>query len=131
MSKNKGQATVELLIVLVVLFLILTFSVHLYQQQTVSIAGIKEMHEARRTAQLVAENIELALQSPVGSRLRVFIPPAKSTQTISINEGTVIVQSNQTLVSVPITKKGFFVSAFNDGNFIVLERTADGIQIET
>lgn len=128
-NRVKGQATIELLMILVVLFVILTFSIHLYQQRVVSVGGVVEVHEASKTAQLVSQYVERVLQSPIGSRVTLFVPPSENVQTISIADGTVSVSVNQTYVSVPISGRGFETVSFFDGNTIVLERTPYGVKV--
>ncbi len=124
-----GQATIELLIILSILFVILGISIHLFSQQRVSANEQEERNGAQRNAQLLGNAIMHLSAAPIGSSLRIFVPPSSSSQMIWIRNGFVEVQSGNTLVLVGIPNRSVSVGPFSDGTTLLFSRNMYSITV--
>lgn len=115
---RKGQATIELMLILPLLLIILGISMSIFSQQTITADAIQIQHEAQRTAETMATALEEVGNSVPGSTLRIFLPPTIETQTILIQNGSVEVQSARGFGSARLTNTNWSASAFSNGQFV-------------
>ncbi|MEK6821429.1 MAG: hypothetical protein AABY11_03465 [archaeon] len=128
-TSSKGQSTIELLIILTVLFTILAFSVRISSDQGNALNQRKLFLEAEENAFRVKDIVYAAGRSPVGTTLRVFLPPTTQTQTIRIENGLLEVRSADALVQIPLVFSELNAGPVNDGNFLTVEKTAHGVVV--
>lgn len=126
---SRAQVTVEMLVILVVLFGLLTIAFFLFATQQSAAQETEQAHAARRTAELVAQHATYAREGPIGGHVRVFIPPATQPQIIYLRDGFVEVRSGQTLVTAPLSMGGLSAGPFSDGNVLVFGRNTNGITV--
>lgn len=127
--KSSGQATVELLIVLIILFGMLAISIRLFADQRGSVNQQMIQNGAARSGQLIAQTITAAFNGPIGSTFRVFIPPGPASQTIRIRSGFVEVQSAGELALVSIPDANVDAGSFTDATTIQVTHTLSGVQV--
>lgn len=126
LSPPRAQASIELMIILPLLVIILTLSVGIFGTQLANLRSLESQHAAQRTAELIAESVEELVHSPAGTTLRVFIPPATASQSITIGSGLVQVQSGSAYGSARITNTSVSASSLYDGNMLYLAKDGNG-----
>lgn len=124
---SRGQATIELLLILSVLFVILGFALQTYTTNQSIVNEKKSTLDAQRNAAIVRTALESVSVSPIGSTLRVFIPPAVQDQNIHVLNGIVEVRTPTLAISIPSLLRDVNSGLFHDGNIIILTRTQSGV----
>ncbi|MFH0970140.1 MAG: hypothetical protein V1776_01630 [Candidatus Diapherotrites archaeon] len=127
--QKKGQATIELLLIMVVLLTILGISISIASTHQQSIQQKRITLEAEKTAAQMKEAIYQVWHSPEGMQLQVFIPPATQTQSIRVENGLLEVRSSSVVVQIPLFLD-LNTSTVYDGNMILVTRTYAGVTIE-
>lgn len=127
---KKGQATIELLLIFAMLFIILGVSVKIASDQRLVVNEKQIQLAASRNAQLVATVFSQVGSAPIGTRVRAFIPPAPSPQTIYIRSGFVEIHSSQIVVFAPIPNTSWSAGPFMDGNTIHVSRDENTVHAE-
>lgn len=124
---SRGQATVELLMILSVLFVILGFALQSYTTNQSIVNEKKSALDAQRNASILRTALESASFSPIGSTLRVFIPPASQDQNIQVLNGVVEVRTSTLAITLPTLVRDVNAGLFHDGNIVILTRTQSGV----
>jgi hypothetical protein len=124
---SRGQATIELLLILAVLFIVLGFALQTYSTNQLVVNQKKSFLDAERNASIVRTAIEATAYAPIGSFLRVFVPPASQNQDIRLINGTVEVRTDTILIELPTLQRDLNSFIFHDGNIIVISRTPSGV----
>lgn len=126
----RGQSTIELLLILSMLFIILGLALNIFSNQRTFVNEKQVEFEAYRTAKKVEANLIQVAAGPIGGRQRVFIPPSIVSQTISVGNGHVDVSSGNVRVIIPVASRSWFGSVFYDGNWVTLFRDANAVRIQ-
>ncbi len=128
-NKSRGQATIELMLILVMLFIILGYSIQTFLYQENAFNQKRSVLDQERTASIVRTAVESMALSPIGSSMRVFIPPASQAQTIRIVNGSLEVKTNTTVITIPLTLRDVNMSTLGDGNVFIVSHTLSGVII--
>jgi len=117
---SRGQATVELMIILPLLLILLAVSISIFSQQMLIVDSLRYSHAVERSAELVAESFSHLSTMPPGSRARLYIPKSPETQTITLANGLIEVRGSQQYRSVrlPFLNGGSFTAY--DGNALLI-----------
>ncbi len=129
-TKKKGQATIELLLILTVLFVLLAVSLNIASNQQIFSTQKNADLSLVRNAQLIANGITFVHSSPIGTTAHFFIPPGPSPQTFYISNGVIEAFSNSTGIVVALPSKGWYSPTLYDGNFITLTRDWNTVVIQ-
>lgn len=123
-SSSRGQATVELMIILPLLLIILAISISIFAQQMLIVDSLRYRHAVERSAEQVAEIISHMQRMPPQSDALFYIPKSPETQTITLTNGLLEVKGAQYYASIllPFTNGGSF--SMSDGDTIRM--TMDG-----
>jgi hypothetical protein len=124
---ERGQATIELLLILAVLFIILGYALQQYSITQNAANQKRGSLDAERSATLLRHAVEGVFRSPVGSQYRLFIPPATQGQSIRFINGKVEVTAGGIVLEFPSLYTDVNSSTFYDGNIIVVTRTLSGV----
>lgn len=126
---SRGQATIELLLILAVLFIILGYSLQTYLTNQGIVNQKKSVLDAERNAAILRMAIESVFHSPSGSTRRVFLYPASQDQNIRLINGVVEVRTISIVVEQPTLIKDLNSSTFHDGNIIIVSHTPSGVTL--
>ncbi len=124
---SRGQATIELLLILSVLFIILGYALQTYTTNQVIVNEKKSVLDAQRNAGILRSGVEIVAFSPIGSTLRVFIPPASQDQNIQVLNGIVEVRTSTLAITLPTLLRDVNSGMMHDGNVVILTRTQSGV----
>jgi len=127
MPRSRGQSTIELLLILSVLFIILGIALQSYTQNQSIVNEKKSVLDAQRNASIVRGAVESVSYSPIGSTLRVFIPPASQDQNIQLLNGIVEIRTSTLAISLPTLLRDVNSGIFHDGNILIVTRTQSGV----
>lgn len=124
---SRGQATIELLLVLAVLFIILGYAVQTFTVHQSSVNQKKNTLDTQRSAAILRTAIETVGYSPIGTTIRVFIPPTTQAQDISVVNGIITVSTNTGTLQVPSLFRDLNVGTVHDGNIVHVTKTMSGV----
>ncbi len=122
----RGQATVEIMVILPLLLILLSVSFSIFAQQLIVVDSIRAQQSTERSAQIVASSIMEMSRAPIGSKIKFFIPAAIETQTIILGSGLIEARSARSYSSVKIPFTEFSFSNLHDGNFFTIQRDVNG-----
>jgi hypothetical protein len=126
---KKGQATVELLLILSVLFIILALSVNIFgNEQRVAVEKQRES-QLTQNAYRIADMITLVGNAPIGTRMNLFLPPGSTDQTFWVRNGVVEGRGEQSLVIVPLSSSEWGAGPLYDGNSYHVERDTNAVSV--
>lgn len=125
----RGQATIELLLILAVLFIILGYSLQTFLTNQNIVNQKRAQLDAERNAIILRSAIEQIYSAPTGSSQRVFLPPASQDQNIRLINGVVEVRTSSLVFDQPTLIKDLNSSTFHDGNIIIITHTPSGVTL--
>lgn len=128
-SFPRGQATIELLLILTLLFIILGFAIQSYSENQKIVNEKKNILDAQRNASILRTAIESAAYAPIGSSLRVFLPPAAQDQNIRVINGVVEIRTVSIVINLPSLVKDLNMSLVHDGNILIITHTPTGVRV--
>lgn len=126
MKKYRGQATIEIMVILPMLLIILAVSISIFAQQLLIADSIRIQQSAERSAEILANGIVEMSRAPIGSSVRIYIPPGLEPQTIQLTNGLVEARSALGYASVLIPYAEWSTPPINDGNFFLVQKDANG-----
>lgn len=124
---EKGQATIEIMIILPLLLVLLAVSISIFAQQLLITDSIHSQQGVERSAELVASALVEMASSPENSRMRVYIPPGPDDQTIIVARGFVEVSSSRGYSSIAISHTGWNFPSFSDGDTLLFQNDANNV----
>lgn len=126
----KGQATIELLLILSVLFILLGLSLNIAaNQQTISNQKNGDF-SLTRNAQQIANALTFTSSTPIGTKTHVFLAPGPAQQTFIVQNGVLEGSSNQSRVLIPLPSKGWYSAPIYDGNYITLTKDWNTVVVQ-
>ncbi|MEK6970998.1 MAG: hypothetical protein AABW68_04930 [archaeon] len=127
---SRGQATVELLLLLALLFIILAYAVQTYSTHTRVVEQKEDFLDAERAAVHIGSEIDSLILLPIGTRARIFIPPFPGGETASIRviNGVVEVRASQNTIVYPLLMGDMNMESMESGNTYVFHRTPEGVE---
>ncbi len=123
---KRGQATVEIMIILPLLLIILSISLSIFAQQMIISDSIRSQQSVERSAEILANGIIEMSRAPIGSKMQLFIPAGTETQTIQLRNGLVEAQSARGYASSRIPYLEWSTPPLYDGNFFTIQKDANG-----
>lgn len=125
-SHTRGQATVELMIILPLLLIILAVSISIFAQQLLIADALRSQQAVERTAELVANALFYMHLSPIGSRSVFYIPSGMESQTIQTGNGFVEVISARGFATAQLPSTEWVTPALYDGNYFTVWKDVNG-----
>ena len=122
----RGQATIEMMVILPLLLIILAVSISIFGQQLLIADSLRAQNAVVRSAELVADSVMEISLAHSGSSMRVHIPKGPELQTISFSNGLIEVYSQNGYASAKITNTNWSSPTFFDANTIILSRDVNG-----
>lgn len=130
MMKKKGQATIELLLILTVLFVLLAISLNIAANQQIISTQKSADFSLVRNAQQIANGLSFVNSSPIGTKTHVFLPPGPSPQLFYVRNGVIEAFTNTTGIVVALPSKSWYSPTLTDGNFITIIRDWNTVVIQ-
>ncbi|MEK6902655.1 MAG: hypothetical protein AABX02_03665 [archaeon] len=129
-KKESGQATIELLLILSVLFVLLAMSLVIAGNQQIISNQKEESFSLHRNAQELANGLTFTHNAPIGTKTHIFLPPGPARQTFYVKNGVIEGYSNSTGIVVAVPSKQWTSPTLYDGNFVTLTKDWNSVVIQ-
>ena len=125
-SHPRGQATVELMIILPLLLIILAVSISIFAQQLLIADALRSQQAVERNAELVANALFHMSLAPIGSQGVFYIPSGMESQTIRTGNGFVEVSSSRGFATAQLPSTEWVAPTLFDGNYFTVWKDVNG-----
>jgi hypothetical protein len=117
---TKGQATIEIMIILPLLLVLLAVSISIFAQQLLITDSIHSQQGVERSAELVASALSEMASSPENSQMQIVIPSGPDDQTIVVGRGFIEVSSSRGYAAISLPHTEWAFPSFSDGDTLLL-----------